>query len=605
MPLVAAPWGHTHWTVETGDGSWFFDPKAETMRGFRATHQPSPWMGDWAALTFLPYLDTTDGTAHHHDLLFFPDRMETCLDGGLSAEVEAFALGAVLRTTSPFSLRFSSATGPVTIEPREAGVVVHLNERQPAWYAFLGGEPTIDGTDVHGWEEEVRIGVSFVDAASAVRHALDPGRSAADWWAEIFGRFRLEGDERDRRTFATCLYRAHLFPRDISEPDPDGGERHRSPYNGEVRKGPGMTDNGFWDTYRTVYPFLALVHPERLARILEGWTDAARAGGWFPQWASPGYRACMVGTHIDAVFADAAVKGIPIPPDAFGYLKKHTVENGDDAGSYGRRGIEEYRRQGWVPEGRTDHSVARTLDYAYDDWCLARLAEVLGEDPAEFDARIKNYRHLWDPETGFFRGRDVDGKWIEPWSPFRWGGPYVEGSAWQTAFAVPHDPDGLAELHGGREACADRLLRSFSMERTYEVGSYGGVIHEMVEMAAVPFGQYAHSNQPVHHHLALLARLGRRNEARALAHRVLRELYDPETGFCGDEDNGEMACWYLLTSLGVYPLCPGDPRFETFRPLFTRAEIDLPAGTLTIEPGDGPDSVTHATLAAGGRVVLG
>lgn len=225
--------------------------------------------------------------------------------------------------------------------------------------------------------------------------------------------------------------------------------------------------------------------------------------------------------------------------------------------------------------------------------------------------RAMNYRRLFDRATGFMRARDEHGRWIEPFDEFMWGGPYVEGSAWQCSWAVPHDPAGLAELLGGDEALVARLDRMLALPPIYRADEYGEEIHEMTEMACADFGQYAHNNQPVHHVLYLYAAAGRPDRTQSWVRRVLTELYGPgPDGFIGDEDNGEMACWYLLSALGIYPLCVGRPEYVLGSPLFRRAVLRLEQGgeLLVDAPANSPKNVYVRRVAWNGaphsRVVI-
>jgi predicted alpha-1,2-mannosidase len=452
----------------------------------------------------------------------------------------------------------------------------------------------------------VRIATSFISIEQAERNlqaeigdaSFEEVRARGErTWEEALGKIQVEDPDENRlRTFYSCLYRTQLFPRMFHEPDAEGKPHHFSPYDGRVHPGVLYTDNGFWDTYRTVYPLYSLLMPERLAEILQGWVNASREGGWFPQWASPGYRACMVGTHIDAVMADAVVRGIEgfDAEAALEGLLKHAYEVGDPSGAFGRIGIEDYIELGYVSDDRHHESVARSLDYAYDDFCIAQVAERLGrpDQAARLRERAQNYRKLYDPTVGFMRGRNANGSWQEPFDEFRWGSPYVEGGAWQSSWAVQHDPAGLIKLMGGEEAFVAKLDAMLETEPRFEVGVYGFEIHEMTEMACADFGQYAHSNQPVHHALYLYNAAGRPWRTQKEVRRVMDELYTPD-GFAGDEDNGEMSAWYILSALGIFPLCPGHPSWTLGSPLFQRATLRLANGQdLVVEaPGNTPETV--------------
>lgn len=444
---------------------------------------------------------------------------------------------------------------------------------------------------------EMRIATSFISIEQAQRN-LDAEigergfdeiqAEGAGVWNEGLGRIAIEGaTEPQRRTFYTCLYRAQLFPRVWYEYDANGQAVHYSPYDGEFHDGVLYADNGFWDTYRTVYSLLSIVYPDRLADILNGWVNAAKEGDWFPRWSSPGYRACMIGTHMDAVIADAYVKGFREfdIEAAYKAMLRNAFEP-SDGGNFGRWGLPEFDQQGYVPADKYESATACTQDYAYNDWCIAQVAQGLGrtEDARRLRARVQNYRNVYDPGVGFMRGKNADGTWEEPWNEFAWGGAYVEGGPWQSTWAVPHDPAGLIELMGGPEAFTAKLDQMMALPPHFDAGSYGFEIHEMTEMAVADFGQYAHSNQPVHHVLYLYAYAGQPQKTQYWVRRVLDELYsaDPD-GFAGDEDNGEMASWYVLSALGIYPVCPGHPSYVLGGPLFPRVTVALPGGkSLTI-----------------------
>ena len=360
-----------------------------------------------------------------------------------------------------------------------------------------------------------------------------------------------------------------------------GESYHYSPYDGELHPSVLYADNGFWGTHRTVYPLLALLDPDRLAEVVEGWVQAYREGGWFPKWTSPGYRACMIGTHLDAVVADACVRGVTgfDLETAYAAMLKNANEIGDEAGNYGRRGIEAFANLGWVPHDEVEHAASRTQDFAYNDFCVAQVAKALGreDDYRRYSERAFYYRNTFNKATDFMQGRLRDGSWETPFDEFRWGGAYIEGSAWQCTWAVPHDAAGLIELLGGPQATVDKLGKMLALPPRFEVGSYNVEIHEMTEMGAVDFGQYAHSNQPVHHVLYLYAFAGAAHRTQYSVRRVLNELYSPQ-GFSGDEDNGEMASWYIFSALGFYPFCPGHPSYVLGSPLFKKATVHLPNG---------------------------
>lgn len=500
------------------------------------------------------------------------------------------------------------------------------------------GERVGGYVELNGRTVLMRIGTSFISLEQArLNLERELGDQAFDvirlegegvWQGEL-NRIQIEGAAEDqKRTFYTSLYRSLLFPRMWHEFNADGEKVHYSPYDGKVHAGFLSTDNGFWDTHRTVYSLLAILCPDRLAEIVEGWINACKEGGWSPKWASPGYRACMIGTHLDAVVADASVRGVRNfdVEAAYEAMVKNATEVGDEAGNYGRRGIREFDELGFVPTDLIEHAASRTQDFAYNDFCVAQVAKALGKeaDYERFMKRAMYYRNTFDADVGFMRGRNADGSWETPFDEFAWGGAYIEGAAWQCTWAVPHDPAGLIELMGGREAMIAKLDRMLELPPIFDVGTYSREIHEMTEMAAVDFGQYAHSNQPVHHVLYLYACAGKTSRTQYWVRRVMNELYSAEPdGFAGDEDNGEMSAWYIFNALGFYPFCPGHPSFVLGSPLFKKATVFLNDDrTLVIDAAENNEAnvyaknvrlngepvhrafVTHEEIAVGGTLAF-
>lgn len=649
LPLVSRPFGMTSWTPQTAEDNWIFHPHARQLQGIRATHQPSPWMGDYGHFTLMPQtgplmLSATEracafrteelhiaphrlqvrlrryratltvaptercaafscsfDAAHQARLILQPGSGDSAIDidcatgevrgftrsnsGGVPAN---FACYFVLRLDRPFVTGGTFAAGEI-----EEGKFAGEGERCGGYVEFQ-----VEPGEVVEWA----IATSFISHEQALltlereigtRTVDEVAAQGQTDWNDWLSRVEIEGASLEQqRTFYSCFYRTGLFPRQWFEYNEQGAPHHFSPYDGELHPGTLYSDNGFWDTYRTVYPWLALVAPDRLEAILAGWVQGAREGGWFPRWASPGFRDCMTGTHSDAVFADALAKDIPFDLATVWKISRRNAFEVASGSDFGRKGLREYIELGYVP-CEIHESVSRTLDYAYGDFCLSRLAEAVGacDDACQLQKRARSYRRVFDPEVGFMRGKGRDGEWLEPFSEFTWGGPYVEGGPWQSSWGVPHDPAGLIALYGGATAFCARLDEMLAREPHFEVGTYPHEIHEMTEMAAVNFGQYAHSNQPVHHVLYLYAAAGQPWKTQYWVRRVLDELYDSgETGFCGDEDNGEMSAWYLLSALGIFPLCPGTSDYVVGTPLFPKATIRTLNGQgLVIEAeGGGP-----------------
>ncbi|MEM0961403.1 MAG: GH92 family glycosyl hydrolase [Bacteroidota bacterium] len=659
-PVVAMPWGMAAWTPQTQDDGWTYRYRDRAIQGIRLTHQPSPWIGDYGRLTFFPATGDVpaDPVARavpftHGQERARPDGYRVDL-GGIRVEVAPTERCGVLRLTVPAGadtrllidthrdggeirrdgdriVGFTRSNSGGVSDDFAHHVVIEASVPIPDLGDALGGPRTTWGHQALAGDRvvaalrldtsasrsvELRIGTSFISAEQAAlnleREVGTLGfdavqRIARDTWDAHLARIEIEGTtDAQRTTFTTALWRSMLFPRMLHEPDASGALRHWSPFAGGVHDGELYTDNGFWDTYRTVYPLLSLIAPDRYQSILRGLVNIYREGGWLPKWMSPGYRDCMIGTHAAAVIADGAAKGLTdfdVETAFEAVVRDATVASRQ--GGVGRRGLERYASLGYVPCDEVGEATSRTLEFAYSDWCVARLAESLGksEEAARFDARSLNYRNVFDAEVGFMRGRRADGTWLPGFDPVEWGGPFTEGSAWHFTWSVPHDPAGLAALLGGREAMGQKLDGVFETPGEFRVGSYGFVIHEMAEMVRGQMGQYAHCNQPIHHALYLYAWTDRPWEAQRRAREVMDRMYHAAPdGLPGDEDNGEMSAWYVLSALGLFSVAPGAPVWVLGSPLFDRAVVHSPAGDLTIEAtGSGPfvqavarDGVPHA-----------
>lgn len=643
-PWIAAPFGMTHWAPQTEEGPRFYKSTARQLQGVRATHQPSPWIGDYGHFLVMPQIGPKLFSTGRRSSVF--RREETTIrphlfETYLGRYRTHLSMTATERCAC-FRFRFpGDEDGRVLIEGIEGASWFEVEGNRIAGWTRgnSGGVPEgfacyvyaevdtevassclfVDDEVFRGEEEGDRVGVavdlvgggevtlriatSFISVDQAKRNFDQEvaGRSFdalleqnREIWEDRLGTIEIEGaTDEQKRVFYSCLYRTQLFPRVWHEPDATGNPIHYSPYDGQVHPGVLYADNGFWDTHRTVYSLLSILDRPRLNEMVEGWTNAAKEGGWFPKWSSPGYRACMIGTHLDAVVADAYVKGCRDfdVEAAYAAMVRDATEVGNESGSFGRAGIEAFDELGYVPADEFDHAASRTMDHAYTDFCVAQVAKGLGrtEDAERLYARALNYRNTFDEATRFARGRMRDGSFPESFNEFEWGGPYIEGSAWQCTWAVPHDPAGLADVMGGRDAFLAKLDRMFELPPRFDIGSYGREIHEMTEMAAVDFGQYAHSNQPVHHVLYLYTAMGVPAKTQYWVRRVLDELYKPGpgVGFAGDEDNGEMTAWYVFGALGFYPLCPGHPSYAIGAPLFEKATIRPREGEAFVVEGAG------------------
>jgi predicted alpha-1,2-mannosidase len=633
LPIATLPFGMGHWTLQSrANTPWMFQPGDRRFQGFRCTHQLSPWLSDYGHASFLPFMGEVNPepsarassyrpeeahlSPHSLELYLLRYRAKVNL---VPTERCAMIAASFEEHANPGFL-FDIPGDNAIVQPDAAGQTIAFQSKANSggvpdnfatYFVLRFAEPweSFELKQLHGHQVgvvrfaapaqsiEVRIGTSFISFEQA-KHNLDlevGNRSlaelrdaAARTWNQHLSRVEIEGGSEDQRqTFYSCMYRTLLFPRMWHEPDASGQPHHFSPYTGKLVPGVMYADHGYWDVYRAWYPLMSILFPERLGEILQAWVNVYKEGGWLPQFPCPGYRSCMTGSLIDAVFGDAAAKGIGgfDLETAYAGLKKHATMPGDPDKGYGRVGLEEYLKLNYVPADHIEQSAVETADAAYGDFCIAQVAKALGkqEDYAFFMKRSENWRHLFDSKTGFLRGKKQDGSWVEPFNEFTWGSPYVEGAAWQHRWDVPHDLPGLFEAMGGTQKVVAALDEMLALPPTFHVGVYGQEIHEMSEMAAAKFGQYAHSNQPVHQALYIFTTAGRPDKTQLWVRRVLQELYTKDA-FAGDEDTGSMAAWFVLSSLGIYSQCPGRPDYTLGSPLFDQATLHLPGGeTLVIE----------------------
>lgn len=415
-------------------------------------------------------------------------------------------------------------------------------------------------------------------------------------WNEILGRLEVNDDNTDHmRTFYSCLYRSTLFPRKFYELTAEGDTVHYSPYNGKVLPGTMFTDTGFWDTFRSLFPLVNLVYPSMATEMQQGLVNAYKESGFLPEWASPGHRDCMVGNNSASIVADAWVKGIR------GYDIEtlwQAVLHGAHAshptvGSTGRKGWEYYDKLGYVPcDVGINESAARTLEYAYDDWCIYQLGKALGKKEKEIKPYLKrsfNYRNLFSKEYNLMRGRKKDGSWETPFNPFKWGGVFTEGNAWHYTWSVFQRPEDLIRLMGGESKFNAMMDSVFNLPPVFDDSYYGQVIHEIREMQVMDMGNYAHGNQPIQHMIYLYDWSNQPRKAQYWVREVMNRLYKATPdGYCGDEDNGQTSAWYVFSAMGFYPVCPGSTDYAIGTPYFKQMKLHLENGKTTVINCDAP-----------------
>ncbi len=649
-PAIATPWGMNFWTPMTskmGDG-WTYKYNENKIRGIKQTHQPSPWINDYGAFSLMAITGTLKFEENER-ASWFSHKAETVkpyhykvylADYDVVAEVSPTERAASFKFTFP-----DSDSSYILLDAFYKGSMVNIipEERKITGYCRnnSGGVPEnfhnyfvvefdkdfdLTHTWIDDWNlqkntttsEGQHVGaiVGFKTKKGEVIHAkvassfISPAQAelnlsreigedtfeqtmaaARNIWEKELCRIAIEDDNTDHiKTFYSCLYRVLLFPRKFYEINAENQVVHYSPYNGEVLPGYMFTDNGFWDTFRAVYPFFNLMYPNLNGQIMQGLANTYRESGWLPEWASPGHRDCMIGSNSAPIIADAYLKGaltedLDILMEAV--LKNATVEKGRPAHSVGREGLNYYNSLGYVPyDVGINENVARTLEYAYADFTIAKMAEKSGDNETteKFYGQAMNYKNVFDPSTNLMRGRNEDGSFQSPFNPLKWGDAFTEGNSLHYTWSVFHDVQGLIDLMGGNENFIKQLDTVFEMPPHFDDSYYGGTIHEIREMQIVNMGNYAHGNQPIQHMIYLYNYAGVPYKTQEKIREVLVKLYSATPdGYCGDEDNGQTSAWYVFSALGFYPVTPGVNQYVIGSPLFKKATLSLENGkTFTI-----------------------
>ncbi len=642
-PAIAMPWGMNFWTPQTGENGsgWQYVYTDNKIRGFKQTHQPSPWINDYGAFSLMPETgklilsdkDRGSWFSHKAEIARLYYYKAYLADYDVTAEIAPTERAAVLQFTYPETdkpymvIDVLDGNGSINVQPglkRVTGTAVNNHGGVPDNFAnyfviefdhaftLSESQDSVVGIcfspTVRGEKITARVASSFISLEQAEQNLKELGQmsfsqvkeNGKQRWNDILGRFEIDGAGMEKdRTFYSTLYRSLLFPRKFYEITSDGSVVHYSPYNGKTLSGYMYTDTGLWDTFRALFPLLNLVYPSVNKEIQEGMLNAYRESGFFPEWASPGHRDCMVGNNSASVLADAYINGVKVDDT-------ETLWNGIVTGtenvhpsvkSTGRIGHEYYNTLGYVPYNvGINENAARTLEYAYDDWAIYQLAKALGRPEKEqrkYALRALNYRNLFDSESGLMRGRNEDGSFQTPFSPLKWGDAFTEGNSWHYTWSVFHDPQGLIDLMGGRKEFTAMMDSVFSVPPHFDDSYYGFPIHEIREMQVMDMGNYAHGNQPVQHMIYLYDWAGEPWKTQYWTREVIDRLYTPyPDGYCGDEDNGQTSAWYVFSTLGFYPVAPGTGEYAITSPLFKSARVHLENGNV-IEinaPGNNADN---------------
>ena len=646
-PATALPWGMNFWTPQTGkmgDG-WAYTYDADKIRGFKQTHQPSPWMNDYGQFAIMPI---TGGLVFDQDrrASWFSHKAEVAkpyyykvylADHDVTTELAPTERAVMFRFTYPetknayvivdafdkgsyvkvipeenkiigystknsggvpenfknyFVIQFDK---PFTFVSTvfENNILPNETEAKGNHTGAVIGFATKKGEIVHA-----RVASSFISPEQAELNLKELGKNSFDQlvangrevWNREMSKIEVEDDNIDHlRTFYSCLYRSMLFPRSFYEIDAKGQVMHYSPYNGEVRPGYMFTDTGFWDTFRCLFPFLNLMYPSMNQKMQEGLVNAYKESGFLPEWASPGHRDCMVGNNSASVVADAYIKGLRgYDIETLWEALKHGANAHLSGTASGRLGYESYNQLGYVANNiGIGQNVARTLEYAYNDWAIYTLGKKLGKPESETDIykkRALNYKNVYHPEHKLMVGKNDKGVFSPKFDAVDWSGEFCEGNSWHWSFCVFHDPQGLINLMGGKKEFNTMMDSVFVIPGRQGMESRG-MIHEMREMQVMNMGQYAHGNQPIQHMVYLYNYSGEPWKAQYWIREIMNKLYTAgPDGYCGDEDNGQTSAWYVFSALGFYPVCPGTDEYIIGTPLFKSAKLHLENGkTITIK----------------------
>lgn len=686
-PAVGLPFGMNYWTPQTGkngDG-WQYTYQSKKICGFKQTHQPSPWINDYGCFSLFPmtgepvidplkraswFSHKSEVSKPHYYRVYLSDydvtteitpteraaqvRFTFGQNGKALLLIDGFHKGSSFKyhpTENKITGYTSYYSGGVPANFRNYFVIYF---DQPVKQASVWNDTIISvSTEIEAKKAGMilefelsqssaitaKIASSFISQEQAelnLRREIGNDSfdqtfaKAAKTWNQELGKIEVEGGTHDQLvTFYTALYRTLLFPRTFHEYDKDNRMVHYSPFNGEVLPGPIFTDNGFWDTFRAAFPLTTILNQGLNSQMMEGLANTYKESGWLPEWASPGHRDCMIGSNSASIITDSYLKGIR------GYdiqtLYEAILKNSENAGplsSVGRLGVEYYNTLGYIPyDVDVNENVARTLEYAYDDFTIMQLAKELKRPKEEIDRfakRSQNYRNVFNARTRFMQGRNKDGSFQTPFVPEKWGDAFTEGCSWHYTWCVFHDINGLQDLMGGRKNFGAKLDSLFTAPPRFDFSYYGYQIHEITEMLIADMGQYAHGNQPIQHGIYLFNYAGTPWKTQYWVRETMNRLYTAlPDGLCGDEDNGQTSAWYVFSAMGFYPVCPGTGEYVLGAPLFKKITLHLPEDKTFIisAPENSPENkyrndtklngevytkqyLRHSDLMKGGRMDL-
>lgn len=647
-PTLAMPWGMNFWTPQTGENrnGWIYQYKATTIRGFRQTHQCSPWTNDYAAFSLMPVSGQLQVNQRkralpfsHNNEVAKPHYYKVEFNNKLTAEMSPTERGVFMRFSFPKNedayvvIDANNGGSMVKIFPEQHKVVGYcknanhsVNKDFANYFVIVfdqdfvtkgtwknnEGDITADKLEdagdyvgayigfKKGAVVNAKVASSFISIEQAelnleqelasAKKLEQIKKKAENAWNKQLAKIEVEGGTNEEiATFYSSFFRSMLFPRQFFEYNKNNKPIYYSPYDYKVHEGYMYTDDGFWDTFRAQFPLNTLLHPEMHGKYMQSLLDAYDQSGWLPSWSFPGHSGGMIGNHAFSLFADAYIKGIRTfdPLKALEAMRHDAMQKGPRGPSIGRDAAQQFREIGYISTPEHGEATAKTLEYTYNDFCAMQVAKLSGNKEHEefFSKTIFNYKNVYDYETQFMRGRMKDGKWMPNFDPLAWGGAFIEGCAWHYHWSVFHDVQGLINLMQGDKNFVAKLDSVFSITNKFNVGTYGREIHEMTEMSMINMGQYAHGNQPIQHMPYLYTYAGEPWKTQERVRIVMDKLYNSgPDGFCGDEDQGQTSAWYVISAMGLYSVCPGTDQYVIGSPVFRKMKIHLENGkTIVIE----------------------
>ena len=647
-PTLAMPWGMNFWTAQTGENrnGWIYQYSATTIRGFRQTHQCSPWTNDYAAFSLMPVSGKLEVNQNkralnfsHQNEIAKPHYYKVKFDNQLTAEMSPTERGVYFRFTFPegkdsyIVVDANSGGSMVKFFPKERKIVGYCKNANNSvskdfanYFVIVFDQPFVtrgtwknnsgdlspDNMEASGdyvgayvgFEKGVTVNAKVISSFISIEQAeqnfkyelagakkleVIKDKAEAAWNTQL-GKIEVEGGTAEEKaTFYSSFFRSMLFPRQFFEYNAQKKPIYYSPYDYKVHQGYMYTDDGFWDTFRAQFPLNIILHPKMHGQYMQSLLDAYDQSGWLPSWSFPGHSGGMIGNHAFSLLADAWVKGIRTfdPRKALDAMRHDATNKGPRGPSIGRDAVKDYQTLGYVASPNSGEATAKTLEYSYDDFCAMQLAKLTGStvDEAFFGKTIFNYKNVYDSSTRFMRGKQKNGNWLSNFDPEKWGGAFIEGNAWHYHWSVFHDVQGLINLMHGDRNFTSKLDSVFSVPNTFKVGTYGRVIHEMTEMSMINMGQYAHGNQPIQHMPYLYTYAGEPWKTQSWVRTIMDKLYNSgPDGFCGDEDQGQTSAWYVISAMGLYSVCPGTDQYVIGSPVFPKMTVHLENGkTLIIE----------------------